>query len=65
MSNKAHQRLVVLYLYSGYTGRRCENGLTVCASNPCYNNGTCSAVVGSNAFTCTCTGLLYLYTISA
>lgn len=38
-----------------YTGTRCESYISLCASNPCQNNGTCYQGVASNLIYCVCT----------
>lgn len=37
-----------------YTGPRCETVLSLCASNPCQNNGTCFQDIFSNTIRCIC-----------
>jgi len=40
---------------SFYTGARCQSYVTVCASNPCQNNGTCYQDPTLNIIRCLCT----------
>lgn len=38
-----------------YTGARCQSYITLCASNPCQNNGTCYQDPILNIIHCLCT----------
>ncbi len=38
-----------------YTGTRCESYVTLCASNPCQNSGTCYQDATLNVIRCVCT----------
>lgn len=38
-----------------YTGTRCEQYISLCASNPCRNNGTCFQDTTANRIYCLCT----------
>lgn len=48
-----------------FTGVKCEEAVSPCASSPCQNGGTCSVnALAARGFTCSCpTGLCCYYTL--